>query len=91
MSFTIEKEIVSLLSYPEFGILGASNKETKTITYTAQAISSLVNGQGSAIFGVIIDGVVNSGTFVHEFVYSGQGNPIEEAENSLKEKLEQPE
>lgn len=87
MSFTIEKDIVSVLTYPGFGILGESKTETKVLTYTAQAISSLSNNQATAIFAVNVEGVTNIGTYVHDFVYSGVGNPLEEAEISLKEIL----
>lgn len=88
MSFTITKTMQVVKSYPEFGILFNGDVEQKSVQYTAEALSSLSSTMGTAIFRVQIDGISQPGTFVHDFVYSGDGNPLDEAEKSLLEYLE---
>lgn len=88
MSFTITKTMQVVKSYPEFGILFNGDVEQKSVQYTAEALSSLSSTMGTAIFKVQIDGINQPGTFVHDFIYSGDGNPLDEAEKSLLKYLE---
>lgn len=83
MPFVISKTIPVVKTYSEFGITAAGETEQRSVKYTAENVSSLSSSYGTAIFRVDIEEISSIGTYVHDFVYSGTGNPLEEAEKSL--------
>lgn len=87
MSFTVKTTVSVVKFYPEFQVSNEPSTEDKDVTYSAQSITSLTSDAGTAIFGIQIEGVSQRGTLVFDFPYSGNGNPLTEAEIALKEKF----
>ena len=62
--------------------MDAGEKEV-SVAYIAREIISLSSGTAIAAFDVVIPDTPLVSEVVHQFTYSGQGNPLEEAETSL--------
>ncbi|WP_154974446.1 hypothetical protein [Klebsiella grimontii] len=87
MSFTVTKEVKELVSYPELGASCPLTTVSKEITYTANRLVSLSDAGAQALFDVYVGDSVTPGEHYHLFNYSGTGNPLEEAELSLKKSI----
>lgn len=88
MSFLVTKLTKEQKSYPEFGTAGSVSEVKAIIEYSAKQLVSLdQSGNAQVLFEVKLDGVDLPGTYYHMFKYSGTGNPLEEAEQSLKAEL----
>lgn len=85
--FNLTKNVLVSKLYPEFGMMTEGGEESRIVTYEAQALSSLSQNTGVAIFSVKIEGVDAVGTLSHTFTYSGTGAPLAEAEESLLKEL----
>ncbi|BAS41040.1 hypothetical protein KOJKO3_c3026 [Klebsiella oxytoca] len=88
MSFTVTKEVKELVSYPELGALCQLVTVSKEVTYAAKRLVSLSDAGAQVLFDVYVGDSVTPGVYYHMFSYSGAGNPLDEAEGSLKESLE---
>lgn len=88
MSFSVQKKVTPVKTYPS--LLGAAirGKEEKiTVTYTVTSIVSLTDKIAVAEYSVSPEGASLCGVGNFEFLYSGSGNPLEEAEEALKDSL----
>ncbi|HDX8761581.1 TPA: hypothetical protein ACHOYY_004719 [Klebsiella michiganensis] len=84
MSFTVTKEVKELVSYPELGALCQLVTVSKEVTYAAKRLVSLSDAGAQALFDVYVGDSVTPGEHYHMFIYSGAGNPLDEAELDLK-------
>ncbi|HBE9152284.1 hypothetical protein [Serratia fonticola] len=93
MSFTISKKIVPVKTYSEFSVGIEQESEIVNVTFTAVGLTfmSLIDGvyKSGARYDVTIDGTQGSGNYYHEFEYTGEGSPLEQAEKSLEKALRQ--
>ncbi|HBZ1374114.1 TPA: hypothetical protein MJE50_00725 [Klebsiella pneumoniae] len=87
MSFTVTKEVKELVSYPELGALCQLVTVSKEVTYSAKRLVSLSDAGAQVLFDVYVGDSVTPGEHYHLFNYSGTGNPLEEAELSLKKSI----
>ncbi|EOZ6583377.1 hypothetical protein ACQU2S_002759 [Klebsiella michiganensis] len=62
--------------------------QRKEVTYAAKRLVSLSDAGAQVLFDVYVGDSVTPGEHYHMFSYSGAGNPLDEAEGSLKESLE---
>ncbi|MFB5953035.1 hypothetical protein, partial [Klebsiella pasteurii] len=65
----------------------AGESEEISVTYEVTSILSLSDLVGVAEYTVTPEGAAMSGRGEIPFVYSGKGNPLEEAEEELREGL----
>lgn len=84
MSFTVTKTIQELVSYPEIGASSQLVEVSKEITYSAKRLVNLSDAGAQVLFNVSVGDSLIPGEYYHTFSYSGTGNPLEEAEESLK-------
>lgn len=87
MSFTVTKDVHELVSYPELGASCQLTTVSKNITYTANRLVSLSGDVAQVLFTVQVGDSETPGECYHLFNYSGSGNPLDEAEESLKNSL----
>ncbi|EPJ7080330.1 hypothetical protein MXU14_00635 [Klebsiella pneumoniae] len=87
MSFTVTKEVKELISYPELGASFEHTLVVKNITYSAKRVVGFSESGAQVLFEVKVGGAENTGEYYHLFIYSGSGNPLEEAEASLAAEL----
>ncbi|CAH5317439.1 MULTISPECIES: hypothetical protein [Klebsiella] len=88
MSFSVKKSVAGVKNYPS--LMGAAirgERETLTVVYAVTSIISLAGSTGLAEYSVTPEGAELSGAGRIEFEYSGKGNPLDEAEEALKESL----
>lgn len=88
MSFSVKKSVAGVKNYPS--LMGAAIRgelETLTVVYEVTSIISLAGSAGLAEYSVTPEGAELSGAGRIEFEYSGKGNPLDEAEEALKESL----
>lgn len=90
MSFTINKVVTPIKTYPS--LMGAAvrgDTETLSVEYSVTSIVSLAGNTGIAEYSVTPDGADLPGMGTIDFQYSGVGNPLDEAEKALKERVSQ--
>ncbi|HDU4103803.1 hypothetical protein ACNPIB_23100 [Klebsiella pneumoniae] len=88
MSFTVTKEVKELVSYPELGASCQLVTVSKEVTYSAKRLVSLSDAGAQVLFAVQVGDSETPGERYHLFSYSGTGNPLEEAELSLRMSME---
>lgn len=87
MTFKIKQEVKVVKTFPDFAVTNEAVEETQELTITATNVMAIsASGMTLVLFTVQI-GEGGIGQTSHEFKYSGTGNPLEEAETSLQEKL----
>ncbi|HBQ8816096.1 MULTISPECIES: hypothetical protein [Klebsiella] len=88
MSFTIKQQLTARLHFPAYGVEMPNQTVETDVTYTG--VSFQLNGDMSANaqIQVSVEGCFIKGSIDHYFQYSGQGNPLIEAEQSLKAQIE---
>lgn len=84
MSFTVIKDVQELVSYPELGASCQLTTVSKEVTYIAKRLVSLSGAVAQVLFAVQVGDSETPGERYHLFNYSGTGNPLEEAELSLR-------
>ena len=77
----------SRFTTPSRGAAIAGESEEISVTYEVTSILSLSDLMGVAEYMVTPEGAAMSGRGELPFVYSGTGNPLEEAEEELREGL----
>ncbi|WP_373392783.1 hypothetical protein ACEPRU_17840 [Raoultella ornithinolytica] len=83
MSFTLIKLLRVNKSYPDLLLEVADGTEEVGVTY--EVITAELNGNtGKAGYTVSVVGVTSAQVKSIEFNYSGNGNPVTEAEMALK-------
>ncbi|MCI7948855.1 hypothetical protein [Klebsiella pneumoniae] len=88
MSFTITQNIKRITNYPEFGASDAISEIEADVTYNPSRVVGIDSGGAAQVlFEVSVNGSENVGSYFYSFEYSGQGNPLEEAGDKLKEHL----
>ncbi|WP_142478575.1 hypothetical protein [Klebsiella oxytoca] len=88
MSFTTEMTVRPVKVYHQ--LLGAAihgEEEVLKVTYAVTSLVQLTGTTGVAEYTVTPEGAELTGTGSIEFEYSGKGNPLEEAEEALRESL----
>ncbi|WP_241183388.1 hypothetical protein, partial [Klebsiella michiganensis] len=85
---TIKKIVTPIKVYHSLlGAAIAGESEEISVTYEVTSILSLTDLVGVAEYTVTPAGAAMSGRGELPFVYSGTGNPLEEAEEELREGL----
>ncbi|EOG7229219.1 hypothetical protein ACRZIA_003880 [Klebsiella michiganensis] len=83
MYFTVERKLQRRTLYPQLGIYADITPELLEVTYVAKEVISL-NGKNALVaFDVILPSTMLISESIHEFEYSGTGNPLEEAASNL--------
>ena len=88
MSFQKKITVTPVKNYDAFGGMkmpGAD--EEMTVTFSAEALVSLVGSLCTVRYSMTTDGALSPGYAEIEFQYSGTGSPLEEAETTLKASL----
>ncbi|WP_142472086.1 hypothetical protein [Klebsiella oxytoca] len=88
MSFTIKMTVRPVKVYHQ--LLGAAiqgEEEVLSAVYTITSLVSLTGTTGVAEYTVMPEGAELAGAGSIAFEYSGKGNPLDEAEEALKESL----
>lgn len=83
MSFVLTRTLATRTIYTQLGIYVDAGEKEVSVAYIAREIISLSAGAAVAAFDVVISDTPLISEVVHQFTYSGQGNPLEEAETSL--------
>jgi len=85
MSITVKQEIQTTTNYENFGVSVEGILATTEITYTIERIDNFDGKLATGVFTVQIGETYSSERFRFIFKYSGEGNPLDQAENALKE------
>lgn len=88
MSITVKQTIVQQVSAPSLGIVISESEASVDITYTAKSVMFLSGNMATVEFETSVEGNLQTGSRVIDCVYSGNGNPLVEAEEGLKAKIE---
>ncbi|HBX2475690.1 TPA: hypothetical protein MHT80_27815 [Klebsiella pneumoniae] len=88
MSF---QKVITVKSIKNYDALGGMKMpgadEEMTVTFSAEALVSLVGSLCTVRYSMTTDGALSPGYAEIEFQYSGTGSPLEEAEAALKSAL----
>ncbi|HBR2046349.1 hypothetical protein [Klebsiella pneumoniae] len=85
MSFSLKQTISGRLKFPSIGVEMAGGEQEVVVTYDILSIS--INAEDLSCITSVqssVEGCLYKGVTEFRFTYSGNGNPIEEAELSLK-------
>ncbi|HDS6468093.1 MULTISPECIES: hypothetical protein [Klebsiella] len=84
MSFIINKKVSVVKYYPELcNASSSSDSETVSVTVTVESLDALIGQHGTIKYSMkTTNGGTGMGMF--DFIYSGSGNPMKEAEEALK-------
>ncbi|MEQ5194610.1 hypothetical protein [Klebsiella pasteurii] len=88
MSITVKQTIVQQVSAPSLGIVISESEASVDITYTAKSVMFLSGNMATVEFETSVEGGLQVGSRVIDCSYSGNGNPLIEAEVGLKAKIE---
>ena len=88
MSITVKQTIVQQISAPSLGIVISESEISVNITYTAKSVMFLSGNMATVEFETSVEGGLQTGSRVIDCAYSGNGNPLDEAEAGLKAKIE---
>ena len=88
MSITVKQTIVQQVSAPSLGIVISESEISVNITYTAKSVMFLSGNMATVEFETSVEGGLQTGSRVIDCAYSGNGNPLDEAEAGLKAKIE---
>jgi len=84
MSFTIRKMLTPKVTYEEVNITLDGEPKEVDITYKVNRISAFDGNMVTAEFIVSMNGIPSQQTMQRMFAYSGEGNPLDQAEDQLK-------
>ncbi|HCB2766222.1 TPA: hypothetical protein MYS43_002726 [Klebsiella pneumoniae] len=88
MSF---QKVITVKSIKNYAALGGMKMpgadEEMTVTFSAEALVSLVGSLCTVRYSMTTDGALSPGCAEIEFQYSGTGSPLVEAEAALKSAL----
>ncbi|WP_278496122.1 hypothetical protein [Pantoea vagans] len=85
MSITVKQEIQTTTNYENFGVSVEGMLATTEITYTIERIDNFDGRLATGVFTVQIGETYSSERFRFIFKYSGEGNPLDQAESALKD------
>ena len=88
MSITVKQTIVQQVSAPSLGIIISESEASVDITYTAKSVMFLSGNMATVEFETSVEGGLQTGNRVIDCAYSGNGNPLDEAEAGIKAKIE---
>ena len=88
MSITVKQTIVQQVSAPSLGIVISESEASVDITYTAKSVMFLSGNMATVEFETSVEGGLQTGNRVIDCAYSGNGNPLDEAEAGIKAKIE---
>jgi len=84
MSITVQQQVQTTTSYDNFGVSVEGLLATTDVTYTIERIDNFDGNLATGVFRVQIDETYSTERFRFMFKYSGQGNPLEQAESALQ-------
>lgn len=87
MSVTIRRELEKQITYPGLRLTVPGGTESVDVTYTATGISNFDGTNVTALFSVTVGNEKGPFDYSFTFLYSGSGNPLDEAEPALKAAL----
>ncbi|MDU7171071.1 MAG: hypothetical protein E6280_24330, partial [Klebsiella sp.] len=73
---------------PSLGIVISESEISVNITYTAKSVMFLSGNMATVEFETSVEGGLQTGNRVIDCAYSGNGNPLDEAEAGIKAKIE---
>lgn len=83
MSFSLTLNVQKQVNYPSLGLIQDPEDASVEATIEVTGITQLFGSDGLASYVVTVGGVAGS-VLSFPFVYSGEGNPISEAEAQLQ-------
>lgn len=89
MSITVQQQVQTTTSYDNFGVSVKGLLATTDVTYTIERIDNFDGNLATGVFRVQIGDTYSTERFRFMFKYSGQGNPLEQAESALQAWFEQ--
>lgn len=88
MTITSTKKLSKSSLYPSTGASSSPVEESVLVSYTAVTVIRLTADNACQVqFNVLPEGCDNPGAMIFDFVYSGSGNPLSEAESALAASL----
>lgn len=84
MSITVQQQIQTTTSYDDFGVSVEGELAITDVTYTIERIDNFDGVLATGVFRVQIGETYSTERFRFMFKYSGQGNPLEQAESALQ-------
>ena len=87
MSVTIKQDILVTRQYGSLGSVEDTDTTSIEVVYTVSRLVDFDGTNAVAEFSISIGGSDTGGTYLLMYVYSGTGNPLDEAESSLSTKL----
>jgi hypothetical protein len=84
MPFTLSKELKVNKAYPEILLEVENGTEVVDVTYTVIALESMSGSAVTVWYQRSVGGVTSALKRTFSFQYSGNGNPIDEAESALR-------
>lgn len=87
MSITVNQDITITRKYGDLGSIEDTTTTPTAVVYTASRLVDFDGTNAVAEFSISIGGLDTGGTYLLMFVYSGTGNPLDEAEASLSKTL----
>ncbi|HGV3508111.1 TPA: hypothetical protein ACNGZA_003748 [Klebsiella michiganensis] len=89
MSFTIQRLMINKDSASSLGVQLDSSAESVEVTYTAKSVVFVSNAIATIEFEVAVSGYDTIGIRHIDCPYSGGDSPLEEAEEFLKQAIEE--
>lgn len=84
MSIQSTMKVNRVVSYPDFGVTITDSEVDIPVIFEVAGLDSFDGTTVGALFKVTVDGVIGTTPYRHSFLYSGSGNPLDEAEPALK-------
>lgn len=88
MPFSVTQKLTGRLKYPSISVEMAGVEQEVVVTYEVLSIS--INAEDLSCIATVqssVEDCLYKGVTEFRFTYSGSGNPIEEAEKSLKSSI----
>ncbi|AEY69606.1 hypothetical protein PEp14_00017 [Erwinia phage PEp14] len=84
MTVTVQKALNSTTEYPDYGMSTENEPKVHEVSYTARGLEDFDGHLATAVFSVKIGDVAISEPYRLRFTYSGEGNPLDQAEPALE-------
>ncbi|MGC0808869.1 hypothetical protein [Pantoea agglomerans] len=84
MSIRVQQQVQTTKNYENFGVSVEGLMATTDETYTIERIDNFDDNLATGVFKVQIGETYSTERFRFMFKYSGQGNPLDQAESALQ-------
>lgn len=84
MSIRVQQQVQTTTNYENFGVSVEGLMATTDETYTIERIDNFDDNLATGVFKVQIGETYSTERFRFMFKYSGQGNPLDQAESALQ-------